>query len=288
MVFNSAVLADCPDSPTALFTVEGNSPMNRTTLIPAAAALALLLGEMGQAKADVYPNETIEATANIFGSGNAGSPTPAPGGGGGGTAAPGFAISPGTGRVLTFQSVTGMVSLTPGYSVLPDGLQTDGTPPFGASTNITSYQGISGISLDLGSGFLIGVFVSAATPSDPAPTSLGFTNNGTGGLIDTGFSTLSPALDQTFFIGDGLTGFGTGATQQFNVPDSATQLFLGFADGYGYSGAPGQYQDNSGAFVASFEFSPDVPEPSNLIMLTLPIIGMLVYLRRRRVAQVAA
>jgi hypothetical protein len=44
-----------------------------------------------------------------------------------------------------------------------------------------------------------------------------------------------------FFIGDGRTGSGTGAVQQFIVPAGATRLFLGTVDGFGWN-------TNSGAF----------------------------------------
>jgi hypothetical protein len=46
----------------------------------------------------------------------------------------------------------------------------------------------------------------------------------------TGFSTLSPLLDQAFFIGDGLTGNGTGSTQEFFVLTGAMELVLGISD----------------------------------------------------------
>ena len=76
-------------------------------------------------------------------------------------------------------------------------------------------------------------------------------------------------MDQTFFIGDGLTGNGVGAAQQFIVPDGATRLFLGYADGNNYSGAPGQYQDNSGSVTASFQVLAPVPEASTTVSFSL-------------------
>jgi len=125
------------------------------------------------------------------------------------------------------------------------------------------------------------VFLTDATPADPAPTSLNFTNNGTVGDIATSFTTLSPLLNQQFFIGDGLTGNGSGATQQFIVPNGATRFFLGFEDAGGYSGAPGQYQDNSGTLQASFTISGSAaaPEPA-VIALLAP--GLALLLPRRR------
>ena len=45
-----------------------------------------------------------------------------------------------------------------------------------------------------------------------------------------------------FFIGDGLTGTGSGAVQQFVVPAGATRLFLASSDDLGAS------DNNSGQF----------------------------------------
>jgi hypothetical protein len=60
------------------------------------------------------------------------------------------------------------------------------------------------------------------------------------------FATLAPAIGQVFFVGDGLTGTATGTAQQFRAPAGATRLYLGFADGYRFVGAPGYYGDDSG------------------------------------------
>jgi hypothetical protein len=167
---------------------------------------------------------------------------------------------------------------------VPDGVQSNGTAPFGISLDIDSDQGISGIRLDSGSGFLSGVFVSNTTPTNPAPTRLLFTNNGSSGEIATDFASLSPFLDQQFFIGDGLTGNGSGAIQKFYVPIGATYLYLGFDDGYSYSGSPGAYFDNSGALSVSFQaFGSSVPEPGTYALLgSLGLTGAGL-LRRRRV-----
>ena len=238
------------------------------------------------AQAQSFTGQSVSATANIFGAGNPGNPTPNPGGGSGGAPAPNFQISPGTGRVLSFSSVSGLVSLSTSISTVPDGLTSGGNAPFGLSGNFTSFQGISGISLNRGSGFLIGVFLSGAIPADPAPASLGFTNIGTAGLIDTGFASLSPLLNQTFFVGDGLTGNGSGSMQLFAVPDGAERLFLGYADASGYNGAPGQYQDNTGSVTVSFQVTApnsSVPEPGSLVMLAGTVVcGGSLFLRRRR------
>ena len=47
---------------------------------------------------------------------------------------------------------------------------------------------------------------------------------------------LSPALDQLFFIGDGLTGPGTGSIQDFIAPAGAGTLYLSISDLVGAAG----------------------------------------------------
>jgi hypothetical protein len=78
---------------------------------------------------------------------------------------------------------------------------------------------------------LVGVFLGDSEPSGTPPAGLRFyqTQNAQG-VTRTDFTSLSPAIGQVFFIGDGLTGTGTGAVQAFQVPPGATRLFLGQAD----------------------------------------------------------
>jgi hypothetical protein len=174
----------------------------------------------------------VPATANIFGAGL--SAAPAPGGGSGGVLPSVFTFNARAGNVVTFPSVAGTASITPPEARVGG----DGGHTF--STNISSFGGISGIE-DAGTlGFLVGVFLGPTAPVSPAPAALNFTGN-------TGFASLSPLIGQTFFIGDGLTGTGSGSVQKFNAPPTATRLFLGFADGNNIQGPPGEYQDNAGS-----------------------------------------
>jgi hypothetical protein len=106
------------------------------------------------------------------------------------------------------------------------------------------YGGISGITIP-SAGAIIGVFATSGTPTNSAPTSLDFT------AIGTSFGSYAPALWQTFFVGDGLAGTGSGSEQMFTVPSGATRLYLGITDAGSYNGSPGGYGDNHGSFTAS-------------------------------------
>ncbi len=156
-----------------------------------------------------------------------------------GTFPPGINLPAGIGRVLSFSSVTGTVSLGPGFSADPDG---QGTPT--RSMDVSAVGGISGI-IDNGSnGFaLIGVFTANNIPTSQPPPTQDNTNI-------RGNTNFSPLLDQTFFVGDGKTGTGTGATQQFHIPNGATRLYLGFPDAGNFRGPPGAYSDNTGSLTA--------------------------------------
>lgn len=83
---------------------------------------------------------------------------------------------------------------------------------------------------------LIGVFLNDQPNSGAAPAPLDF--SATGGVS---FATLSPLLNQVFFIGDGLTGTGSGSVQKFKVPAGASRLFLGTMDGSGWYNNVGSF-----------------------------------------------
>jgi len=170
---------------------------------------------------------TVYSSANIFGAGFARPPEPA--GGGAGSPPTLVDLPVGSSPLVTFPCVTGLVTPIDGVAPLngPDGdLGQNGT------TDVTSYQGISGIVHRRKGMFLVGVFLTDEQPSEPAPERLDFTDS-------EDFETLAPEIAQTFFIGDGV-----GRT--FVAPAGATRLFLGFADSALYQGAPGWYGNNFG------------------------------------------
>jgi hypothetical protein len=199
----------------------------------------------------------VPGNSNIYAAGHS-SPT-APGGGGAGVLPQeyDFGFSAPSSFFLTFSSITGTVIVNTGSG--DNANDPDGVGAGSTSSSVNSLNGLSGIT-GPNAGFLVGVFETDIEPVDPAPAALNFSSLGTN------FSTLSPLLNQVFFIGDGLTGDGTGTVQQFLVPDGATRLFLGIADAPGYHGDPGGYNDNTGQFIASFTI---VPEPSVLALIAL-------------------
>jgi hypothetical protein len=116
---------------------------------------------------------------------------------------------------------------------------------------------------------LSGVFLAAGLPAWRPPV-LDFRN------VEN-FTTLSPLLGQVFWIGDGLTGTGSGAFQTFNVPGAATRVFLGSFDL--------QAGDNTGQMTAVFNISGGgigVPEPGAQLLLLIGS-GLLLLARRLQV-----
>lgn len=106
----------------------------------------------------------------------------------------------------------------------------------------------------------IGVFLNATQPNlSPAPPAFSYLP---------GAATISPGLRQPFFIGDGLTGTGTGTPQGFIVPAGATRLFLGTMDGF-------QWNNNSGSFSGTV-----VPEPTTFALSAFGLSFLFQFRRR--------
>lgn len=159
--------------------------------------------------------------------------------------------------------------------------------------------GISSYTADFCSA-LVGVFLTDAAPSGTAPSGLCFDDSSDiSGCTPTDFASLSPAIGQVFFIGDGLTGDGTGSEQLFVVPSGATRLFLGEADSCNFNGPPSCFFDNVGAIDAALKMTTiapappapdpaDSPEPGTLVSLggALVSVGLIERIGARKAGQV--
>ncbi|MBO1074853.1 PEP-CTERM sorting domain-containing protein [Roseomonas marmotae] len=225
-------------------------PLPKMALL-ATAASVLMLGGAGTADAVLISGTSDLWLAGMPDGSTASSGDTAPGESP--VLIPGLALAGGT--ILNF-AATGSVSNTP----TPSGLSPDGG--LFTSHSAGALNGIATLTAPFNS--LIGVFLDAAQPNlSPPPDGLNFAALG----ID--FGSLAPALKQPFFIGDGLTGTGTGATQDFIVPEAATRLFLGTMDAFGWF-------NNSGSFdvtVSIRDGTPTptptpVPEPGTLALFT--------------------
>ena len=128
--------------------------------------------------------------------------------------------------------------------------------------------GISG-PLNVPANGLVGVFLDDSVPGGTAPTQR---NDGVS------FLSLSPLQRQIFWIGDGLTGNGSGTVQTFFAPAGATRLYLGPSDGFGWF-------NNSGGATVTINYSPliaDVPEPAAWAMMIVGFGAIGMAMRRRR------
>ncbi len=182
-----------------------------------------------------------------------------------------FAVSPG--GVLTFLA-TGSTSVDASCFAGPDGGCYGDESSFSPAPASGTYKGPSNA--------LIGVFLGAGvTDVSMGPASLDYTDPANISLAG-----LAPGLGEIFFIGDGLTGTGAGAVQEFTAPVGAMFLYIAVADSYGSSvGNPGALSvDYTGATLVADA----VPEPAAWALMLLGFGGLGVTLRRRHGIAVAA
>ncbi len=238
-----------------------------------AALACAAAASVASAAAVTFTNVNVDATSVIFSAG--GNTSSAAMGGTDAVLAATFDAA--TGRVMTI-SASGNVSCTPTIWNGADG------GCLSLSTALDPVNKISGIQSAGDAMYLMGVFLQNALPTS-APPSLAY---GAGSYSNSSFS---PMLGQVFFIGDGLTGTGSGLAQSFMVPDAATKLYLGFGDGFAFTGTPGYYNDNAGKVTVNGNVTAGLdcggvngqlatPEPATYAMLGFGLIALAI--RRKR------
>ncbi|MCX6629709.1 MAG: BACON domain-containing carbohydrate-binding protein, partial [Candidatus Solibacter sp.] len=213
------------------FEVSANPAMTERTGVIRVGTAAFTIRQMG-----ALATFEVDAKSNIFAAGRATAFN--------GLLPPGYRFSAGAGKVLALDVVNGATHCQSGTATIP----ADGAAfCVSGSTDVLSYRGIAGVVHGRKVMFLVGVFLDDREPADPAPARLDFTNN-------EDYTSLAPLLGQVFFLGNGRTA--ANAQQTVVVPETATRLFLGFADAEAFHGAPGAYQDNTGGLTVSLRVAP--------------------------------
>jgi hypothetical protein len=167
-----------------------------------------------------------------------------------GTAPAVYVFPAGEGRVLEFADVSGKWTCS-ATGVVPfgsDGTSASGCNPLASFGSVGPFSGYSDTDF---SSNMVGMFLEDGVPATPPPALRFWILDNSYGGIETNFSILRPLLGQIFFIGDGLTGTGSGVAQLFVIPPTATHLYLGYI-GSCVPGdlAPSCYSDNAGTLTA--------------------------------------
>jgi hypothetical protein len=207
-------------------------------------------------------------------------------------------IIPGAGQTIGFSSITGTTMCAASGpctgAIGPDGAAL--TFPAGNTdgTNIGNDVGISGIKFTGREMGLVGVFLDNSTPAGFGPFVPSFCSTGCTYNADTDTTFAPFFIGQVFWIGDGRTGLNnaSGTEQKWQIPTTATRLFLGFADSFNNFSSTGgppnatnsysAYGDNTGSLNVTLDASglTAAPEPGTLALLGIGFLG-LGFLRKR-------
>ncbi len=165
----------------------------------------------------------------------------------------GFTI---TGGADFYFSASGLESNDPRTYMYP--LYGPGGNSFNLASNIQGVEnGIANITVPLDA--LVGVFLTSTAPNfNPAPGPLDFS-----ALASQNYLSLSPELQQPFFIGTGQTS--SGIQQQVIAPAGASELYLGVMD-------TGGWYNNVGSFTVNVSAIPE-PNMAAATALVLAVLG---------------
>jgi hypothetical protein len=160
-----------------------------------------------------------------------------------------FAAKPG--RILAFSSVAGYWNCQAVAQFFgPDGTLQPYCNPGATFPSIGTFGGFGDTDF---TGGLVGMFLTDSLPSVAPPALRFYYANSSEGGIQTDFRSLAPKIGQVFYIGDGLTGTGSGEVQVFFVPATATHLYLGYLSSCTPTDvSPSCYSNHIGTLAAAF------------------------------------
>jgi Flp pilus assembly protein TadG len=240
------------NSTTKVFSTTGTKNAVRVRARRAAAsgnAVALAWGRLvGRSTCDVTVTSTATYTTTPLPSFATNKSNPWLAGMPAGTTANGYDSAPASSPTQLGGTLTAGTALTfvaEGKTSNQQGVEEEYEPDGNLNWIIHNYPGAENGIADLKAPIssLVAVFLDDSQPnSTAAPAALDFTTP-----TSRDFSSLSPALKQPFFIGDGKRA--NGATQSFVVPVGATRLFVGSMDGQ-------QWSDNAGGFTVTVNGAP--------------------------------
>ncbi|CAN5513418.1 hypothetical protein BH09PLA1_BH09PLA1_07080 [soil metagenome] len=143
------------------------------------------------------------------------------------------------GQSLSFDTIAGTGAHGSGQTVVgPDGNLAKITPAWAGA-----HFGMSNLTSPIDA--VVAVFLDDSNPAGQTPPAdLDFTTQAA-----RDYTSISPLVRQTFFIGDGRTS--TGTVQQIVVPGGATRLFIGKMDGT-------EWNNNIGSSTVTISYTPSI------------------------------
>lgn len=231
---NAATAAPTSTAPVQVAMANANGAMPEQEPLQGEADSIDLLADFAWALPETATS--VDARSNIYLAGEKVDPVDTPSLG----VVP-TAITLGDASGVRFDTIEGQVGCAGALANGPDGGDC-----VSMKTDISASNGYSAMRSSNRSMFLVGVF-------PVAPDSAVEVEAGAAPETDTD-ERISPKPNQIFLIGDGKTA--DGKPQTFIKPEGATTLFVGFADAFGFIGAPDAYDDNVGRLRMAFTLDP--------------------------------